>query len=90
MFARSLMRPRSNPRQLVLAWSVQPELDGRIMDCVKPTEVVEYMIKSGAAKAALPAKDLLIRGFLAGSLLAFATSLAITATIQTGRLSPSL
>ena len=54
------------------------------MDYVKPTEVVENMIKSGAPKAALPAKDLLIRGFLAGALLAFATSLAKTAMIQTG------
>jgi formate/nitrite transporter FocA (FNT family) len=54
------------------------------MDYVKPTEVVENMINSGAAKAALPVKDLLIRGFLAGALLGFATSLAITATIQTG------
>jgi formate/nitrite transporter len=53
------------------------------MDYIKPTEVVENMVRSGAAKAALPVKDLLIRGFLSGALLGFATSLAITATIQT-------
>ncbi len=54
------------------------------MDYVKPAEVVKNMIETGAAKAALPARDLLIRGFLSGALLAFATSLAVTATIQTG------
>lgn len=54
------------------------------MDYVKPAEVVKNMIETGASKAALPAKDLLIRGFLSGALLAFATSLAVTATVQTG------
>ena len=54
------------------------------MDYVKPAEVVKNMIESGVAKAALPVRDLLIRGFLSGALLAFATSLAVTATVQTG------
>ncbi len=54
------------------------------MDYVKPTEVIENMIGAGVAKAALPARDLLIRGFWSGALLAIATSLAITATVQTG------
>lgn len=41
------------------------------------------MIKAGVTKAGLPRKDLLIRGFLSGALLGFATSLALTATLQT-------
>src|SRR5579871_6405334 len=56
----------------------------RIMDHIKPAEVMENMLKTGAAKAALPPRDLMIRGFLSGALLAFATSLAMTATIQSG------
>ena len=54
------------------------------MDYIKPTEVVKTMIATGATKGALGAKDLLIRGFLSGSLLGFSTSLAISATGQTG------
>lgn len=53
------------------------------MDYLKPAEVVENMINTGAAKGALPVKDLLIRGFLSGSVLGFATSLACNATAQT-------
>lgn len=54
------------------------------MDYVKPAEVFETMLASGRAKAALGPRDLLIRGFLSGALLGFATSLAITATVQSG------
>src|SRR3954469_13301332 len=53
------------------------------MDYIKPAEVVKNMLTAGNTKAALPVKDLLIRGFLSGALLGFATSLAITATLQT-------
>jgi formate/nitrite transporter len=53
------------------------------MDYVKPAEVIETMIKTGSSKAALPVRDLLIRGTLSGALLGFATSLAISATVQT-------
>ena len=56
----------------------------QLMDYIKPTEVVDSLIQAGVAKAALSTKDLLIRGFLSGALLAFATSLALTATVQTG------
>ncbi len=56
----------------------------KIMDYIKPSEVIETMVKAGVTKAALSTKDLLIRGFLSGALLGFATSLAITATVQTG------
>ena len=54
------------------------------MDYIKPSEVIKNMVKAGTAKAALPVKDLIIRGFLSGALLGFATSLAITAAVQTG------
>src|SRR3954466_8146101 len=53
------------------------------MDYLKPVDVVKTMVAAGNTKAGLPMKDLLIRGFLSGSLLGFATSLAITATLQT-------
>ena len=54
------------------------------MDYVPPREVVSDMVGAGSTKGALPAKDLLIRGFLSGALLGFATSLAVTATVQSG------
>jgi formate/nitrite transporter len=53
------------------------------MDYIKPLDVVRNMVAAGKAKAGLSLKDLLIRGFLSGALLGFATSLAITATAQT-------
>jgi formate/nitrite transporter len=42
------------------------------------------MIEAGATKGSLPIKDLLIRGFLSGALLGYATSLAISGAGQTG------
>lgn len=53
------------------------------MPYVKPDTVVESMVQAGTNKAKLSVKDLLIRGFLSGALLGFATTLAFTATIQT-------
>src|SRR5581483_6989184 len=53
------------------------------MDFIKPTDVVKSMLTAGQAKADLSVRDLLIRGFLSGALLGFATSLALTATAQT-------
>ena len=54
------------------------------MDYIKPSDVVATMISAGATKGALSAKDLLIRGFLSGALLGYATSLAMISGIQTG------
>ena len=54
------------------------------MAYVKPEEIVENMLQAGAKKAALPVKQLLIRGFLSGALLGYATTLAILAATQTG------
>lgn len=53
------------------------------MDYIKPVDIVKSMLAAGGTKAGLSVKDLLIRGFLSGALLGFATSLAITATVQT-------
>lgn len=53
------------------------------MDYIKPADLVRNMLASAEAKASLPIRDLLIRGFLSGALLGFATSLALTATAQT-------
>ncbi len=54
------------------------------MDYVKPVDVVRSMVDTGVAKSQLSVKDLLIRGFLSGAILGFATELAITALAQTG------
>ncbi len=54
------------------------------MAYVKPEVVVENMIHVGAYKANLAVRDILIRGFLSGALLGYATTLAYTATVQTG------
>ena len=54
------------------------------MPYVKPDAAVDTMIQAGEAKANLAIKDWLIRGFLSGALLGFATTLAFTATGQTG------
>jgi formate transporter len=73
------------PGATILARSeAQPLHKEIIMDYIKPVEVIENMVKTGVTKASLTKKDLLIRGALSGSLLGFATSLAITATVQTG------
>ena len=54
------------------------------MSYVTPDAVAGNMVQAGMNKAALSLRDLLIRGFLAGALLGFATTLAFTASIQTG------
>lgn len=54
------------------------------MSYVNPDAVVQNMSKAGETKAKLLIKDMLIRGGLAGALLAFATTLAFTAELQSG------
>jgi formate/nitrite transporter len=54
------------------------------MSYVKPEAVLESMVQAGAYKANLSGRDILIRGFLSGALLGYATSLALTAAVQTG------
>lgn len=46
------------------------------MDYVTPAELVEEAIQLGEKKAGLPVRDLLLRSFLCGVLLSYATSLA--------------
>ena len=53
------------------------------MSYVKPDRVVQQMVEAGAAKAHLGAWELVVRGFLSGALLGFATTLAVTASLQT-------
>ena len=52
------------------------------MDYVDPVSVTRTMIEAAATKVKLPAGQLLLRGALSGSLLAFATSLAFVSTSQ--------
>ncbi len=56
------------------------------MDTVTPAAIVAAMIQSGAAKAELAPRDLMIRGVLSGALLGIATSLALGAAVQTGQI----
>ncbi len=55
------------------------------MDYVRPVDVASAMLNAGRTKLALPPLDLVIRGGLAGAILAAATSLAITGAVQTGQ-----
>lgn len=54
------------------------------MDYVKPADVATAMLEAGHRKLALTPANLVIRGALAGSILAAATSLAFTGALQTG------
>jgi formate/nitrite transporter len=54
------------------------------MDYLLPSETVGALVDAGAKKALLPVRDLLLRGALSGAILGIATTLAITATAQTG------
>lgn len=53
------------------------------MTYIKPDQVIESMVQSGAIKAKLSIQDLLIRGAIAGALLGAGTTLAFTAETQT-------
>ncbi len=55
------------------------------MDYIKPTDVAAAMLETGRRKLALAPFDLIVRGALAGAILAAATSLAVTGTVQTGQ-----
>jgi len=54
------------------------------MDYVKPADVVSGMVDAGSSKGSLSVGQLLLRGTLAGAFLGVATSLAVTASTQTG------
>jgi formate/nitrite transporter len=55
------------------------------MDYNKPTDVVANMIEAGRTKLGLSPRDLIIRGILAGAILATATTLAFGAAVSTGQ-----
>lgn len=52
------------------------------MDYVTPPEVASAFVAAGTAKSKLSVGQLLLRGFLSGALLAFATTVAFTANAQ--------
>ena len=52
------------------------------MDHVRPGELIELTLAAAISKADLSVKDLLIRSFLAGAILAYATSLALVVVSQ--------
>lgn len=54
------------------------------MDYKKPAEVMASMIQLGSDKMKLSTRDLMIRGILSGTILGCGTTLAVTATTQTG------
>lgn len=54
------------------------------MDFVKPAEMAKTMSDAGVLRAELPVRDMIVRGMMAGALLGIATSLALTAAVQTG------
>lgn len=55
------------------------------MDYAKPTDLVATMIESGRQKLTLGPRDLLVRGIMAGAILATATSFAFTGALSTGQ-----
>jgi formate/nitrite transporter len=52
------------------------------MDYIKPAEVAEIFLAHAVTKSQLPAGQVLMRGFLSGALLGFATTVAFTSTSQ--------
>ncbi len=54
------------------------------MSYVKPVEFVQTMIDAGESKVFMSTRDTLIRGIMAGAVLAIAVAVAITAAVQTG------
>lgn len=54
------------------------------MDNVKPDKIIGDLTQMGAYKSTLTVKNILIRGFLSGAFLGFATVLAFITTNQTG------
>ena len=53
-----------------------------VLDYVQPTDLLSDATKAASRKASLSVRDLLIRGFLAGGLLAYATSLVFVVLSQ--------
>ena len=54
------------------------------MSYVQPEDFTRAMIDAGAKKVHMSTRDTLIRGFMAGAILALAAAFAVTVTVQTG------
>ena len=54
------------------------------MSYVSPPEFVDKMVEAGQSKALMGTRDTLIRGYMAGAILALAAAFAVTITVQTG------
>ncbi|WP_330948779.1 formate/nitrite transporter family protein [Virgibacillus sp. MG-45] len=54
------------------------------MDYVKPKDAIHDISLAGATKAALPSSHIFLKAMLAGAFLGYATTLALTASTQTG------
>ncbi|GAA0308422.1 formate/nitrite transporter [Gracilibacillus halotolerans] len=54
------------------------------MDYVKPNQVVDSLAAAGVAKSRLSISNILIKAILAGVFLGYATTLAFSASVQTG------
>ncbi|MFA5982866.1 MAG: formate/nitrite transporter family protein [Methylococcaceae bacterium] len=54
------------------------------MSYLKPSEFVTKMIDAGESKIFMSPRDVLIRAYMAGAILAVAVALAVTAAVQTG------
>lgn len=54
------------------------------MSYVKPNEFVKTMVDAGESKLFMAPRDVLLRAFMAGAILAIAVALAVTAAVQTG------
>lgn len=56
------------------------------MSYVEPNEFVKTMVNAGESKLSMGARDVLLRAFMAGAILAIAVALAFTAVVETGYL----
>lgn len=54
------------------------------MSYILPSEFVTKMVDAGESKVSMATRDVLIRAFMAGAILALAAVFAITVTVQTG------
>jgi formate transporter len=82
--AKTMPRRGNGSATMTAATAVLPAPPPPIVmvDGVKPPELVADALAAAKTKAGLSVKDMLIRGFLAGAFLAFATSLAVLVRTQ--------
>jgi formate/nitrite transporter len=73
---------RDSPVPDVVASGLVTGKPNVIEDYVIPSDVAATMAVNGAKKAALPTSDLLIRGFMSGMILGFATAVSLSAVAE--------